>query len=240
MMASRLSLEDRVTIPSTLTQAGRTYLESPAQRLSARLRESGMEMIKCPSCGACATREELLVHRPGQDTVRRVVVRCWRSSSNSDGRSCPVQVELEESVPEGTGIPTRPRPVHSAERRAQASKEEVMQDTRLICSCGCNREFRPRRIGQRFASQACRNRFNSRARREREKLGRQSGAPAGSNGVASHGGNGYISLAELAERLVELTPEQEAAVRELVRVERERRSHASTVVAMTPEVMLAS
>lgn len=101
-----------------------------------------------------------------------------------------------------------------------------MTEDRLTCACGCGREFRPRRAGQRFSGPGCRNRFNSRARREREKLG-LFGVAAGPAGPgAPGGGNGtcYISLAALAAGLITLTPEQEEAVRELVRLERARRA----------------
>lgn len=98
----------------------------------------------------------------------------------------------------------------------------------VVCACGCGREFHPQRPSQRFASTSCRNRYNSRARREREKVVRTSGPltlvsinrpnPMGNPRI------GMPSLAELAAWLIELSPEQEIAVRELVRLERDRRT----------------
>lgn len=98
----------------------------------------------------------------------------------------------------------------------------------VVCACGCGREFHPQRPSQRFASTSCRNRFNSRARREREKEVRTGGPlTLVSLGRPSPVGNhrfGMPTLAELAAWLIELSPEQEIAVRELVRLERDRRT----------------
>lgn len=59
----------------------------------------------CPLCRHRATREEILVTRPGQGTVLRTLVRCWRRGRTFGGKPpCPVTVESEVPVLE-TGRP---------------------------------------------------------------------------------------------------------------------------------------
>lgn len=240
-----------VSIPSSLCLEGVLKPPTLADRRLSRLRESGISVVRCPQCGADAAREEVLIHRPGQPSVLRVLLRC-QGGSRHEGRGCPVQVHSESPVIPGTW----PRPMDpllrptAAEIRGEAARrngsssrpsppgadcapvrlpspplvqiqEVKMQTAPLVCACGCGREFHPQRPAQRFASTSCRNRFNSRARREREKVARDGGLPV------LPSGNGRPSklptLAELASWLLELSPEQETAVQELVRLERDRR-----------------
>lgn len=230
---------ESVSIPSSLSLESVLKPPTLADKRLSRLRESGIAVVRCPDCGCEASREEVLVHRPGEVSVRRILLRC-----QAPGRGCGVRVESEEPVLPGT----RPRmletpltcrtggsrPVEARTRPQlippQIPKEVPMQTTSpVVCACGCGREFHPQRPSQRFATTSCRNRFNSRARREREKVVRTGGPLTlltmnRPNAPQATPRMGMPTLAELAAWLIELSPEQEIAVRELVRLERDRRT----------------
>ncbi len=76
----------------------------------------------CPLCRHRATREEILVTRPGQGTVLRTLVRCWRRGRTFGGKPpCPVTVESEVPVLESS----RPAWTHNSTARLRAAQTEV-------------------------------------------------------------------------------------------------------------------
>lgn len=49
----------------------------------------------CAKCGHRATRETMIVHRPGRPSVQREALRCQRPKSAKKGRRCPVVILSE-------------------------------------------------------------------------------------------------------------------------------------------------
>lgn len=94
-----------VSIPSTLaSREGWCDLPTPEDKQIRRLLETGLPQATCPQCGHRATVEEVTVHRPGQTSVLRRVLRCWRQvplgagSHSAKGARCPVQVISEAPI----------------------------------------------------------------------------------------------------------------------------------------------
>lgn len=95
-----------LSIPSTVpVKSASAAHVTTAQARDRRLREAGLNLVTCPSCGKRAAREEVLVHRPGQPTVRRILVRCLAAQGGrhrgatvaQNAARCPVQVQEEDA-----------------------------------------------------------------------------------------------------------------------------------------------
>ena len=94
---------------SMLTRGARGAMVPAEYVRQVQAQANGHEVVTCAACGSRATRETVVVHRPGLPSVRRVLVRCWRQSKRAFGQCgnkrgvgptgyCPVQVVSEEEV----------------------------------------------------------------------------------------------------------------------------------------------
>ena len=86
--------------------------------------------MTCPTCGHLASREVLIVHRPGLPSVTRVIIRCVAVSPDAprsvNTRVCPLLVleaPLGEPLPDPP--PAKPRRV-----------VRPVTTTRTCCDCG--------------------------------------------------------------------------------------------------------
>lgn len=72
-----MTLADYVTIPSSLPApfSGQALPDFRSRR-DRRLREAGLTVVTCDTCGEHATVEECTVHRPGTTPLRRTITRC--------------------------------------------------------------------------------------------------------------------------------------------------------------------
>lgn len=170
-----MSLFDRVSIPSTLAdQPPPTRDVTAEEKTLRRLRQAHIEAATCVTCGGLATREEVLVSRPGLPSERRVLIRCLANAAKgrAQGQSalqeeqaaarCPVQTMTAEDAP--PLVQQKPIPEHR--ERAERSPDRFTMP-QLTCPI-CSKVFRPRRSAQRLCSSIC----NDRDRYLREKAER--------------------------------------------------------------------
>lgn len=117
-----------ISLPSSLpaSNSGPMPLTN-AELRERRLRAAGHELTTCPVCGQLATREQVTVHRPGQPSLLRVVLRCQGIPAGelSSAARCPAVIEAEtvlEGPPPVFELPkTSRRPV-----RRQRTKPESL------------------------------------------------------------------------------------------------------------------
>jgi hypothetical protein len=223
------------SIPSSLVGLVPPRHVTDEERRERRLREARVCFATCPECGGRATREEVLVHRPGQPSVERVLLRCLRyppprKGLPQDPRRCPIHIESETPAEAGLEVPVS-QPVTCEEQR---DIEVPVEPIPVLCPCGCGDQVPPKR---KFASQRCSNLFNARksveARRARaaEEAAAQEPGPAPPTpelrervAQASSAVSNAVSLLAIAAQLLELTPEEADLVTRLVEAERARRS----------------
>lgn len=219
-------------IPSTLAiQPPPTLLPTDAERRDQRLREAGHDLRTCPTCGHRAWREEVLVHRPGQPSVTRVIVRCLRATpkghygQGAGQRSgirppCPLHIESETPLKEET-----------CEMPTTATTEPHSETP---CPCGCGNTVAE---GRKFASRGCAGRYHNPpgklTRRAQEASApsapdQAAPSPAIVEKVREAAGvtHNAVSLLALAGQLLELTPDEVDLVTRLVAAERARRTAA--------------
>ena len=125
-----------VSIPSTLaSREGWCDLPTPEDKQIRRLLETGLPQATCPLCGTRATVETVTVHRPGQTSVLRRVLRCWRQvptglrSNGPQGTRCPAQV-LGEAPLDGEF------PADLAPERAHPVAERAHPVGKACADCG--------------------------------------------------------------------------------------------------------
>lgn len=165
-----MSLADLVSIPSTLANPGPPPPDRPTAnevRLR-RLQEAHIEPATCPTCGLTATREEVLIHRPGQPSVVRILLRCLRFAVKGRGngqsrvqearanQACPVHIESEtpvEAVPQ--------------------EEVSVSQTVTPVTPCPCDGCGNTVPQGRKFCSSHCSNKFNARRSAEARRARRE-------------------------------------------------------------------
>lgn len=159
-----------VSFPSSLPR--------PEESIRVPRRSKPLAGPTCPACGHRASREVLTVHRPGEPSVRRTVLRCLRAASGktdplgrTKGHRCPLSTESEAPLPSPLAaaqeaIAPDPEPVEP--------EEEAEVESKPCAECGapvgpCPKGTRRfcRTCAQRRAREGSRRRSREHAERVR-------------------------------------------------------------------------
>lgn len=158
-----MSITDHISMPSTshICPSTSTRHETNQERLERRLRQAGLDLRTCPLCDGLATQETVTVHRPGQVSVQRVLLRCLRRVTRmgmvSSRPRCPVQVLAEAPVGEPMPDDLLPAPL----------PDPCVQRIRSVMTCeDCGQETPHHHHNQRCCPECSRARELERRKRK--------------------------------------------------------------------------